>query len=459
MYKMNTAGRILFVDDDKSILDAARVFLRRSFELIVTETDPARIPGYIKEQGVDIILLDMNYSPGKSDGSEGLYWIRKIHEEDPSILVIPVTAFGEMELAVKAMQEGAHDFVIKPWSNQKLLATLKSALELKFARQEVVKLKTTRQKLTEDLDLPFSRMLGDSLPMKRLNQLIDKVASTEANVLIMGENGTGKELVAREIHRKSERSMEAFISVDLGSIHEGLFETELFGHIKGAYTDAFEDRPGRFELASGGTLFLDEIGNLPIGLQPKLLSALQNRRITRVGSTREIQTDIRLISATNQSLIDLVKKQLFRQDLFFRINTFEIQVPPLRERTDDIPLLLDYYLTVYAKKYNKPLFQVNKKLVKVLQQYTWPGNVREFHHAVEKAVILAERKTITEADFNLGYGSLAEQEKTFSLNLSENEKRIILAALDKHRGNVSKAAIDLGIERTALHRRIKKYGF
>jgi DNA-binding NtrC family response regulator len=455
---MNLSGRILFVDDDRSVLDAARIFLRRSFELFVTETDPTRIPEYIKEQGIDIILLDMNFSAGKNDGSEGLYWIRKIRNEDSSIMIIPVTAYGETELAVKAMQEGAHDFVIKPWSNQKLLATLKSALELKIARQEVVKLRSTRQKLIEDLDLPFSRMLGDSLPMKKLIQLIDKVASTDANVLVVGENGTGKELVARELHRKSARSREAFISVDLGSIHEGLFETELFGHIKGAYTDASEDRPGRFELATGGTLFLDEIGNLPVSLQPKLLSALQNRRITRVGSSREIATDIRLISATNQSLIDLVKRQLFRQDLFFRINTFEIYVPPLRERTDDIPLLLDYYLTVYAKKYNKPFFNVNRKLIKVLQQYPWPGNVREFHHAVEKAVILAEKKIITEADFNLGYRSLAEQE-TFSLSLSENEKRLILAALDKHRGNVSKAAIDLGIERTALHRRIKKYGF
>lgn len=458
LYIVTNSGRILFVDDDNAVLDAANVFLRRAFELIVMDTDPGRIPEHIKAHGIDLVLLDMNFSPGKNDGSEGLYWIKKIREEDPGIMIIPVTAYGETELAVRAMQEGANDFVIKPWSNQKLLATLKSALELKLTRQEVVKLKNTRQKLIEDLDLPFARMLGTSLPMLKLNQLIDKVAPTDANVLILGENGTGKELVAREIHRKSVRSKEAFISVDLGSIHEGLFESELFGHVKGAYTDAFEDRPGRFELASGGTLFLDEIGNLPVLLQPKLLSALQNRRISRVGSGKEIQTDIRLISATNQSLIDLVKKQLFRQDLLFRINTFEISVPPLRERLDDIPLLLDYYLGVYAKKYNKPKFSVSKKLISALQHYPWPGNVREFHHAVEKAAILAENKTLTESDFSLGYDTLSDH-RTGSLNLYENEKKLILTALDRNHGNISKAAIELGIERTALHRRIKKYGF
>jgi len=294
--------------------------------------------------------------------------------------------------------------------------------------------------------------------MQKLNQLIDKVSPTDANVLILGENGTGKELVAREIHRKSYRNKEAFITVDLGAIHEGLFETELFGHIKGAYTDAFEDRPGRFELALGGTLFLDEIGNIPLSLQPKLLSALQNRRICRVGSNREIPVDIRLICATNQSLIELAGKQRFRQDLLFRINTFEIKVPPLRERLDDIPLLVDYYLKVYARKYNKPVDHAANQLIRALQRYPWPGNVRELHHAVEKAVILAEKKTLTEADFSLGYGDLSDQ-RAGSLNLVENERKLILAALDKNRGNISRAAIDLGIERTALHRRIKKYGF
>jgi len=451
-------GRILFVDDDNAVLDAAKVLLRRLFELVITETDPARIPDHIKSAGIDLVLLDMNYSPGKNDGSEGLYWIKRIREEDTGIMIIPVTAYAETDLAVKAMQEGAIDFVVKPWSNQKLLATIRSALELKLTRQEVVKLKSARQKLFEDLDLPFARMLGTSILMQKLNQLIVKVAPTDANVLILGENGTGKELVAREIHRKSYRNKEAFISVDIGAIHEGLFETELFGHIKGAYTDAFEDRPGRFELALGGTLFLDEIGNIPISLQPKLLSALQNRRICRVGSNREIPVDIRLICATNQSLIELAGKQRFRQDLLFRINTFEIKVPPLRERLDDIPLLVDYYLKVYARKYNKPVDHAANQLIRALQRYPWPGNVRELHHAVEKAVILAEKKTLTEADFSLGYGDLSDQ-RAGSLNLVENERKLILAALDKNRGNISRAAIDLGIERTALHRRIKKYGF
>lgn len=455
---MSNTGRILFVDDDVAVLDAARVLLRRSFEFVITETDPARIPEHLQSEVIDLVLLDMNYSPGKNDGAEGLLWIKRIREEDKGIMIIPVTAYGETDLAVKAMQDGAIDFVVKPWSNQKLLATIRSALELKLTRQEVAKLKSTRQKLIEDLDLPFAKMLGEASLMQKLNQLIDKVAPTDANVLILGENGTGKELVAREIHRKSHRNKEAFISVDLGAIHEGLFETELFGHIKGAYTDAFEDRPGRFELALGGTLFLDEIGNLPLSLQPKLLSVLQNRRISRVGSNREMPVDIRLICATNQSIIELAGKKQFRQDLLFRINTFEINVPPLRERLEDIPLLVDFYLKVYARKYNKSVGKADKQLIRALQRYTWPGNVRELHHAVEKAVILADNNTLTEADFSLGYGDLTDQGPG-SLNLVENERKLILAALDKNRGNISRAAIDLGIERTALHRRIKKYGF
>lgn len=455
---MSNTGRILFVDDDVAVLDAARVLLRRSFEFVITETDPARIPEHLQSEVIDLVLLDMNYSPGKNDGAEGLLWIKRIREEDKGIMIIPVTAYGETDLAVKAMQDGAIDFVVKPWSNQKLLATIRSALELKLTRQEVAKLKSTRQKLIEDLDLPFAKMLGEASLMQKLNQLIDKVAPTDANVLILGENGTGKELVAREIHRKSHRNKEAFISVDLGAIHEGLFETELFGHIKGAYTDAFEDRPGRFELALGGTLFLDEIGNLPLSLQPKLLSVLQNRRISRVGSNREIPVDIRLICATNQSIIELAGKKQFRQDLLFRINTFEINVPPLRERLEDIPLLVDFYLKVYARKYNKSVGKADKQLIRALQRYPWPGNVRELHHAVEKAVILADNNTLTEADFSLGYGDLTDQGPG-SLNLVENERKLILAALDKNRGNISRAAIDLGIERTALHRRIKKYGF
>lgn len=454
---MNSHGRILIVDDDSVILNTARIFLHRQFAQIITENDPEKIPGHIKSDRIDLVLLDMNYSPGKNDGSEGLYWIKKISEADPGIMIIPITAYGETEIAVKAMKAGAVDFVVKPWSNQKLLATINSALELKNARQELVKLKNTRQKLIEDLDSPFSHMIGNSSGLCRVRELVDKVAPTDANVLILGENGTGKELVARELHRKSNRKNEAFITVDLGSIHEGLFESELFGHIKGAFTDAKEDRPGRFELASGGSLFLDEVGNLPVSLQPKLLSVLQNRRLTRVGSNREVPVDIRLVCATNQSLIELVRKNLFRQDLLFRINTFEIRVPPLRERLDDIPLLLDHYLAVYTRKYNKMILSVAPGAVRALQSYPWPGNVREFHHEVEKAVIMADSDTIREKDFSPGYRTLSDAVPD-TLNLTENEKHLILSALDKHGGNISKAAIELGIERTALHRRIKKYG-
>lgn len=454
---MNSKVTILLVDDDSAILDAARIFLRREFGSVITEKNPQRIPEHLRTSDPDVVLLDMNYSPGKSDGHEGLYWISRIHETDPEIMIIPVTAYGETETAVKAMQAGAVDFVVKPWSNEKLLATIRSAIELRKARQEVVRLTNTRQKLTEDLDLPFTRMIGNSSPMQRVNELISKVAPTDVDVLILGENGTGKELVARELHRKSLRSREAFITVDLGSLHEGIFESELFGHARGAYTDAKEDCPGRFELASGGTIFLDEIGNLPLELQPKLLSVLQGRKLNRLGSVKEISIDVRMISATNQSLVDLVKRNRFRQDLLFRINTFEIHVPALRERPDDIPLLLDHYLEIYSRKYGKPLLKTSSRLIKALQEYPWPGNVREFHHAVEKAVILCDDNLITEKDFSPLYRTLAS-DAIDSLNLGENEKHLVLKALEKHNGNKSRAADELGIERTALHRRLKKYG-
>jgi DNA-binding NtrC family response regulator len=454
---MNSKVTILLVDDDSAVLDAARIFLRRKFGSVITEKNPQRIPEHLRTSDPDVVLLDMNYSPGKNDGHEGLYWISRIHESDPGIMIIPVTAYGETETAVRAMQAGAVDFVIKPWANEKLLATIGSALELRKAKQEVVRLTNTRRKLTEDLDLPFAKMVGNSAPMRRVNELIVKVAPTDVDVLILGENGTGKELVARELHRKSGRSREAFITVDLGSLHEGIFESELFGHSKGAYTDAKEDRPGRFELASGGTIFLDEIGNLPVELQPKLLSVLQGRKLSRLGSSKEISVDVRMISATNQSLIELVRKKQFRQDLLFRINTFEIHVPALRERPDDIPLLLDHYLEIYVRKYGKPQLKTSPGLIKTLQEYPWPGNVREFHHAVEKAVILCDDNLITEKDFSPLYRTLAA-DTVNSLNLEVNEKSLVLKAMEKHNGNKSRAAEELGIERTALHRRLKKYG-
>jgi DNA-binding NtrC family response regulator len=454
---MSNPGRILIIDDDQSILDAAAIFLRREFSQIITEVNPGKIPEHLKSN-IDVILLDMNYSPGRNDGSEGLLWIRKIREADTGIMVIPVTAYGDTDLVVKAMHAGAVDFVVKPWTNHKLLATLNSALALKNSRQEVFKLRSTRQKLNEDMDLPFSHMIGNSVALRRVKELIDKVAGTNANILVLGENGTGKELVARELHRKSARNKEVFIAVDLGSLHEGLFESELFGHTRGSFTDALEDRPGRFELASGGTLFLDEVGNLPLSLQPKLLSVLQNRKLFRVGSNREISIDIRLICATNQSLLELTGKSLFRQDLLFRINTFEIWVPPLRERVEDIPPLLDFYLDVYSRKYNKTGLSITSGTIRALQNYPWPGNVREFHHAVERAVILAESNTLSEKDFSQRYQALSDV-RPATLNLAENEKQLILAALEKHGGNISRASSELGLERTALHRRIKKYGF
>jgi DNA-binding NtrC family response regulator len=454
---MNSA-KILIIDDDRDILETARMFLKQEFTHVQIEQTPDRIPALIRATEYDVILLDMNFKIGVNDGEAGFYWLGEILKIDPQAVVILITAYGEVDLAVKAMKHGATDFVLKPWKNQKLLGTILSALQLRQSRKEVEKLNVTREKLSDDIDQPYIDFIGESPAIQRVRELIDRVAGTDADILILGENGTGKELVARAIHRKSQRKNKVFINVDLGAITETLFESELFGHVKGAFTDAKQDRPGRFELAAGGTIFLDEIGNLSMPLQSKLLTVLQNRKVQRVGSTQEISVNFRLICATNMPLNEMVYEKKFRQDLLYRINTVEIRVPALRERADDIPLLSDHFLQVYGKKYKRPGMRIDKNVLARMKKYYWPGNIRELQHAIERAVILTEGKTIESAELLISPSAIKPKQEHHPRTLEEMEKLFILQSLDDNQGNVSQTAISLGMTRTALYRRMKKHG-
>lgn len=453
-----TTASILIVDDDQDILTTARMFLKQLFTHIQVEKKPDNIPMHLSSADFDIILLDMNFKKGKNDGEEGLYWLNRILEMDPGIVVIIITAYGGVDLAVQAMKVGVFDFIVKPWKNEKLLGTILSGLKHRKSTLEVEKLKTTQAKLTQDINQAFEHFIGQSLSMKKVFGMIEKVAKTDADVLILGENGTGKEMVAREIHRQSKRKDEIFITVDLGAIHENLFESELFGHVKGAYTDARENKPGRFEAASGGTIFLDEIGNLSLPLQVKLLSVLQNRKVIRIGSNKEIPIDVRLICATNMPLYEMVQENKFREDLLYRINMVEIRVPALRERISDIPLLLEYFLSIYSRKYKKDKFKILQSTLNKLKKYSWPGNIREFQHAVERAVILSEKRTLHFTDFTADHNVIRGNEIKDTFNLDEIEKRYILRAIKKNNGNITRTAEDLGITRTALYRRLEKHG-
>ncbi len=452
-----TAGTILIIDDDRDVLETARMFLKQQFERVIIDPDPTKLPAILEEESIDVILLDMNFKKGVNDGEEGFYWLSEILKIDDKAIVILITAYGEVDLAVKAIKMGATDFVLKPWKNQKLLGTILSALQLRKSKLEVGKLKDTQQKLNEGISKQFSDFVGESPLIQRVYELMEKVADTDANVLILGENGTGKELVARGLHNKSSRKDNPFISVDLGAISETLFESELFGHVKGAFTDAKENRVGSFELASGGTIFLDEIGNLSLPLQAKLLTVLQNRTVKRVGSNKDINIDIRLICATNMPLYDMVEEGKFRQDLLYRINTVEIQLPPLRDRVDDIPLLTEHFLNIYAKKYQKDGLQIGKEVMAKLKKYKWQGNVRELQHAVERAIILSEGKKITSSDFFLKPAASGKK-AIEATTLEEMEKVFILQSLEENQGNVTKTAQVLGLTRTALYRRLNKYG-
>ena len=458
---MPKSGKILIVDDDEDVLRAARLFLKRHVLEVVTESDPRRIPQHMQVESFDVILLDMNFTEDVSSGLEGLAWLDKILEIDPSAVVILITAYGGVELAVKAIKEGAVDFVVKPWENEKLLATVLSATKLRASRKEVDRLQDRQQVLNRDIQGQYIHMIGQSSAMEQVFETIELVAKTDANVLILGENGTGKELVAKAIHQQSERKDAIFVKVDLGAISESLFESELFGHLKGAFTDAKTSRPGRFEAASGGTLFLDEIGNLSLPMQSKLLTAIQSRKVTRIGSNTPVEVDIRLLCATNMPLYEMVEERSFRQDLLYRINTIELTLPPLRERVDDIPLLADFFLKEFGRKYGRTIRKLKPALLKRMQKYPWPGNVRELRHAMERAVILSKGPELDTEDVllhNRSSNSSSLGLNIEGLSLEEAEKTLIRKALEKHQGNISHAAEELGITRSSLYRRLEKYG-
>ena len=451
-------GTVLVVDDNEDVLTAARIFLKRRVASVQTLNDPERLPELLEEQRFDVILLDMNFHKDVTSGEEGFYWLKKILEIDSSIVVIFITAYADIDMAVRAMKEGATDFIVKPWKNERLLTTVSAALALGRSKRETESLRSREQRLSEDLDQPFHEFIGESTEMRKVFEAITKVASTDANVLITGENGTGKELVARAIHRQSPRAAGPFVKVDMGALSGTLFESELFGHKKGSFTDAKENRPGRFEIASGGTLFLDEIGNLPLGLQPKLLSALQSRQVTRVGSNTVREVDIRLACATNMPIMEMVDEGIFRQDLLYRINTVNIAIPPLRERIDDIPRLAEHFLSDYTKKYRKPQIRIGSAAMRKLEVYAWPGNVRELQHAVERAVIMSGGNVLKPDDFLFERPKGKEDGLALdSLNLDQIERQVIEKAMRRFGGNVSKAARELGMSRAALYRRLEKH--
>src|SRR5690349_4881869 len=453
---VNEGGKILMIDDDEDVLLAAKMLLKKFNYQVIIEKNPNKIPFLLNNDTYDVILLDMNFSKDTTSGKEGFQWLGQIKERDPQAVVILITAFGDVEMAVRALKEGATDFILKPWQNEKLIATISTAIKLKKSYNEVDKLRKAKQMLEEQISQPFRDIIGNSGPIKDVFSLIDKVAKTDANILILGENGTGKELIARAIHQKSLRKDASFVAVDMGAITETLFESELFGHKKGAFTDAREDRPGRFELANGGTLFLDEIGNLSLSLQSKLLSALQSRQVTRVGSNQSVPVDIRLVCATNMPLHKMVQEGTFRQDLLYRINTVEIRVPPLSERVEDIPLLADHYLNYYARKYHKQVSTIAGDAMDRLKRYAWPGNIRELQHAIERAVIMTDSSSLQESDFLLSR-SLTSGPVNNTLNLDEVARAAIAKALQMHNGNISKAADELGLTRASLYRRMEKY--
>ncbi len=453
-------GKILIIDDNEDLLFAAKMLLKKHAKEVMIEKDPRRIPFLINNNSYDVILLDMNFREDTTSGKEGFYWLNQIKEIDPKAVVILITAFGDVEMAVQALKEGATDFILKPWQNEKLIATLSSAIKLKESYDEVDKLQKKQKQLQTDLKKPYSDIIGASASMKNIFSIIDKVAQTDANVLILGENGTGKELIARAIHDRSLRKDEIFVGVDMGAITETLFESELFGHKRGAFTDAKDDRAGRFEIADKGTLFLDEIGNLSMPLQSKLLTVLQRREVTRIGTNKAIPVDIRLICATNMHVHEMVMENTFRQDLLYRINTVEIFLPPLRERQDDIPTLANHFLKQYSQKYRKNFTGFRPAAMELLQRYQWPGNIRELQHAIERAIIMAEGDELDSRDFFfLSAKPASEKAPTaVTLNLDDMERSTIQRAIDKNGGNISKAAKELGLTRASLYRRLEKYG-
>lgn len=456
---MNKTGKILAVDDNEDILFALRLLLKQHVELIKTTDDPSDIPELMHNEDFDVILLDMNFTKDAISGQEGFDWLRRILEIDPEAVVVFITAYGDAEKAVRAIKAGATDFVLKPWQNEKLIATVSSSIQLKRSRIEASGLKLKQKEISKVLDQPFQDFIGVSPEMQEVFTTIKKVAKTDANVLILGENGTGKELVARALYRNSPRKDEVFISVDMGSISETLFESELFGHVKGSFTGAVKDKSGRFEIASGGTLFLDEIGNLSLPMQAKLLTIIERKEVIKVGSVKPIQVDIRLICATNNDIHRMVSDDTFRQDLLYRINTVEIQLPPLRERTGDIPILASHFLKIYNKKYKKNLSRISSEAINRLNHYHWPGNVRELQHAIERAVIMSDSGRLEAGDFVFSSKKKKSDEiEIQTYNLDEIERNVIVKVMKQNHGNISQASAELGLTRTSLYRRMEKYG-
>ncbi len=443
---------ILIIDDDVDILTAVRLLLKPEVKEVVTEKNPENIRSLLARQSFDVILLDMNYNSSMNTGNEGFYWLKKIREWKSLASVIMITAYGDIDLAIRSLKEGAFDFMVKPWHNEKLISTIQGAIKNKNA-------KPIDAKSSLSTTVTNNEILGESEPMKEIFYKIQKIAPTDANILILGENGTGKDLIAKAIHQHSLRSNKPFIKVDVGALTESLFESELFGHKKGAFTDAREDREGRFEAANGGTLFLDEIGNISLYQQAKLLSVLQNRQVTRLGSNISTPVDIRLICATNVAMQELANESRFRKDLIYRINTVEIIVPPLRRRTTDILLLANHFSKIYSNKYLKPGLDFQRDAVEKLMSYHYPGNVRELQYVIERAVIMSDGIVLEAKDiiFSPIESSVKINEENGNTNLGMMEKNTILKVIEKHGGNISKAAKELGITRTALYRRLNKY--
>jgi DNA-binding NtrC family response regulator len=471
-----SSSAILIIDDDVDILTAGKLLLKRHYNRVDICNDPVDIPRLMSTTNYTAIMLDMNFGPGASSGEEGFHWLKKILAIDPDAVIVLITAHGGVEVAVEAMKQGATDFISKPWQNEKVIATLSAAVKLRRSRIETAHLKQENTVLTEVTTASKQDILGNSDEIQSVLGVIEKAAPTEANVLILGENGTGKELAAREIHQQSSRKNNIFLTVDLGSISETLFESELFGHKKGAFTDAKNDKIGRLQAANNGTLFLDEIGNLPLHKQSKLLSVIEQRKIIPVGSTVPVDINVRVIAATNLTREQLNDSLLFRQDLLFRLNTVELVMPPLRDRPDDIPLIAKYYANIYGKKYGRNPMSFSESAMQAIQRYHWPGNVRALRHAIERAVILAEGDKFQAEDFyffeqstrqvsppevtehKVGQATI-HTDVNLDLNLEKLEKETIGKSLLRHRYNISHAAKDLGLTRAALYRRMVKYGF
>ena len=450
-------GKILVLDDDQGVLYTAKMILKQHFETVITEKDPLKLDFLLNQDKYDVIVLDMNFSYGLTSGKEGIKLLKKVLDKDPDAHVLMNTAYGDIDIAVEAMKEGAVDFLVKPWQKEKLLATVSAIYKLSQARKKLDLVEASHKIVVKDQQKEFDDIISISPAMKPVFQAIDKVAGTDANVLILGENGTGKELIARAIHNKSPRVDENFIKVDLGAISESLFQSELFGHMKGSFTDARENRPGRFEMANKGTLFLDEIGNLSLAMQAKLLTAIQFKQVTRVGSNKAIPLDTRLICATNMPLYEMVEEKEFRQDLLYRINTVEIKIPPLRDRVEDIEPLARHFLKLYGRKYKKEKMRLNETTLVKLKAYSWPGNVRELQHAIERAIIMSNSHLLAPEDFLLVERPSQNLIATDTFNMEDMEKQAIQNAIRNAEGNLTQAAKSLGVGRSTLYRKMEKY--